>query len=92
MAPGPDTRRRCNPDGTPPRSHVWAVRRRPGGTLEVEVCFRCHEPNWERLDAQIRVFAEKLTQKVTERIVGMLAEEPPHPAGPPLTVVDAPPP
>lgn len=60
-------------------AHEWVLRRRPGGTLEVEVCIRCHGVRWDHLDAQIRVFADKLSQKLTQKLVEIFtADEPPR--------------
>lgn len=103
MAPGPDEQlwpgggsepprvTACRRDGPPPHTHIWTVSRRPGGSLEVEVCIRCHTVKWEHLDAQIRVFADKLTKKITQKLVEMFtAEEPPRDPPEPPGLIDVP--
>lgn len=54
-------------------AHVWAAKTRPGGTLTIEVCIRCHEPNWARLDEEIRklltVFSNKVVEVFQDRLL-----------------------
>lgn len=92
MAPEPDDERMwpgggsepprvtaCRRDGPPPHTHVWTACRRPGGTLQVEVCIRCHQVKWDHLDAQVRVLLELTAKRVIAEVVMHLTADDPEP-------------
>jgi len=81
MAPEPDDRWWPGGGDEPPRvagphAHVWQTTRRPGSPLEVEVCIRCHDIQWDKLDGQVKLLLARFSEQLGQKLKEVLADGP----------------